>query len=410
MITTAILLPVQLNGNYLLQDKLNRTFKCLREDDADEFIRVNARRSNAVKVTEVNNKLVYRACNADFYKNADPVDESWKMMMETITNAVPTEVMTDERKEVIKFLNNAFNMKPERLKMQPIKWKYLVRSVLRAKNIMMAGTTGCGKTTAVQCLSIAFPDRKLFTFNLGNTDDPRSALIGNTHFSKESGTYFAESVFVKAIQTENAIILMDELTRAHPSAWNILMPILDETQRFLRLDDADGTPTIKVAKGVSFIATANIGNEYTATRVLDRALLDRFTIIEMDVLGIEDEKSLLKSLYPELNDKKIAAIAEIADATRKEVKSESSKIDTIISTRATVELAGLLNDGFTLAEAADIAIFPFFPDEGGVDSSRTYIKQIVQRHLDVDNAQYPLFNMGTGDAATNAKLSNAKPF
>ena len=46
----------------------------------------------------------------------------------------------------------------------------------------------------------------------------------------------------------------------------------------------DGQETINVAEGVTFVATANIGNEYTSTRVMDKALMDRFIIVEMDVL------------------------------------------------------------------------------------------------------------------------------
>ena len=88
------------------------------------------------------------------------------------------------------------------------------------------------------------------TFNLGATQDPRSTLIGNTHFNKDSGTYFANSTFINAIQTENAVILLDELSRAHPEAWNILMTILDEKQRYLRIDESPDTPVIKVANGV----------------------------------------------------------------------------------------------------------------------------------------------------------------
>jgi MoxR-like ATPase len=136
---------------------------------------------------------------------------------------------------------------------------------------MMTGPAGCGKTMAAKSLVNAL-DRPEFYFNLGATQDPRSTLIGNTHFSKEDGTYFTESEFVRAIQTENAVILLDELSRAHPEAWNILMTVLDQGQRYLRLDEADGSPTVKVAKGVCFIATANIGNEYTSTRVIDKAL------------------------------------------------------------------------------------------------------------------------------------------
>ena len=76
------------------------------------------------------------------------------------------------------------------------------------------------------------------------------------------------------------------------------MTVLDPIQRYLRLDEKDDSPTIKVANGVSFIATANIGMEYTATRVIDRAILDRFSLIEMDALSEDDEYTLLKrNLY-----------------------------------------------------------------------------------------------------------------
>ena len=171
---------------------------------------------------------------------------------------------------VMQLIQNAHKIKPSTLEMSDVKWKYLVRSAVRGKNIMMVGPAGCGKTQAAKDLPKA-TNRPFFYFNLGATQDPRATLIGNTHF-KDGQTTFDESAFVKAIQTENAVILLDELSRAHPEAWNIVMTVLDEGQRYLRLDEDINAPTIYVAPGVSFIATANIGTEYTSTRVLDRAL------------------------------------------------------------------------------------------------------------------------------------------
>ncbi|MBC8298299.1 MAG: AAA family ATPase [Pelagibacterales bacterium] len=225
-----------------------------------------------------------------------------------------------------------------------------------------------------------FNSRPFIYMNLGATQDPRGTLIGNTHFKKDEGTIFAESLFVKAIQTEDAIILLDELSRAHPEAWNILMTVLDSGQRYLRLDEHENAPTIPVAKGVTFIATANIGNEYTATRAMDRALVDRFIIVEMDMLNAEQESVLLKDLHPKVTKEQANSIAEIASMTRKEVKSDSPRLTNSISTRISVELAGLLEDGFTLAEAAEVCIYPFFDEDGGVDSERTFMKQVVQKY------------------------------
>jgi len=41
----------------------------------------------------------------------------------------------------------------------------------------------------------------------------------------------------------------------------------------------------------------------------------------------------------------------------------------------------LIYDGFDLFESAEISIFPFFSNDGGVDSERTYVKQLVQKYV-----------------------------
>jgi len=280
-------------------------------------------------------------------------------------------------------------LKPTELVMEDLKWKYLIRSAVRAKNIMMTGPSGCGKTMASKALVTAL-DRPDFYFNLGATQDPRATLIGNTHFDKQKGTFFSESAFVTAIKTPNAVILLDELSRAHPDAWNILMTVLDQGQRYLRLDEAEGSPIVNVAEGVTFIATANIGNEYTSTRVMDRAILDRFVTIEMDVLDDVKELGLLKFMFPEVGEDDLKAIAEISHHTRTQSMSENGKLTSMVSTRASVEMAGLIYDGFELEEAAEISIYPFFSQDGGVDSERTYVKQLVQKYQKDENGE-PLF-------------------
>ena len=264
--------------------------------------------------------------------------------------------------------------------MSEIKWKYLVRSAVRGKNIMMTGPAGCGKTLAAKSLVKAL-DRPDFYFNLGATQDPRSTLVGNVHFDKETGTFFSESQFVKAIQTENAVILLDELTRAHPDAWNILMSVLDSTQRYMRLDETSDQKEIKVANGVTFIATANIGAAYTATRVLDKAMLDRFAVIEMDTLSKDDETDLLTMLFPKGDSQILSNIAEISFMTRVEAGTDNPRIEHGVSTRTSVEMASLAYDGFTLGEIADITVYPQYDTSGGVDSERTFVKQIVQKFL-----------------------------
>ena len=303
----------------------------------------------------------------------------------------PVADVPKEQAELMHMIHTSYDIKPKGLKMNELKWKYLMRSGVRGKNIMMTGPAGCGKTMAAKALVNAL-DRPDFYFNLGATQDPRASLIGNTHFNKETGTYFSEALFVKAIQTPNAVILLDELSRAHPDAWNILMTVLDQGQRYLRLDEASGQETINVADGVTFIATANIGNEYTSTRVMDKALMDRFTIIEMDLLNKDEEASLLKYMFPLVPSKDLENVAGISEMTRKECNNEESRLSAPVSTRTSVEIASLLYDGFTLQEASDITIYPQYSNDGGVDSERTFVKQIVQKFCD-DGTEEDLFNV-----------------
>ena len=318
------------------------------------------------------------------------VDESVVSMAgNSSSNTSTVEIPTDHA-EVLNFIHSSYSLKPQGLMMNELKWKYLVRSGVRGKNIMMTGPAGCGKTMAAKALVNSL-DRPDFYFNLGATQDPRATLIGNVHFEKSSGTYFSESLFVKAIQTPNAVILLDELSRAHPDAWNILMTVLDYGQRYLRLDEQDGQQTIKVADGVTFVATANIGNEYTSTRVMDKALMDRFTIVEMDVLNESEEFTLLEYMFPHVDLDVLSNVAKIADLTRKESKSDTARIGSGVSTRTTVELSGLLYDGVSLQEAAEVSIYPQYDDAGGVDSERTFVKQIVQKFCD-DGSSDDLFN------------------
>ena len=361
-----------------------------RRTDSAEDVTDIIRRHIRYKAHENGNSLQIRHTKSGGiqYRQIDAVNGSVSAPTKGV-DLVDVSSITDENAEwtsrsdaeITSFVQQSRSHKPDNLIISEINWKYLMRSALRGKNILMTGPSGCGKTMAAQSVHETFPNREFFNFNLGASQDPRGMLIGNTHYDNSAGTFFGEALFVKAIQTPGAIILLDELSRAHDDASNILMTVLDENQRYLRIDEMPETPTIAVAEGVVFLATANVGNEYTGTRVMDRALIDRFIIIEMAALSKTDEITVLTNEYPTVRHEIVNAVAEIACHTRTELESDDPCVSTLISTRATVEIVGLIADGFTLDEAAEVCIFPLFPNQGGTESERTYMQQLVQKHL-----------------------------
>ena len=297
-----------------------------------------------------------------------------------------------DHEEVREFIHNtSYSLKPKELFIDELRWKYAVRSVIRSQNVLIVGPTGSGKTMMVKWLSESM-DRPLHIFNLGATQDPRSTLIGNTHFNKDEGTFFNESPFVKAIQTPNSIILLDELSRANPEAFNILMSVLDPNQRYLRLDESENAEIIKVDPTVTFIGTANVGTEYTSTRVIDRALQDRFVTIKMDYLNRDQEYDLIGTLFPTLSSDDVSNVVDVVQLIRSDVDSTEGELERNLSTRHSIEMASLINDGFTIDEVLEIVVYPNYDNEGGMDSELTYVKQLVQSKMD-DSEGNPMENL-----------------
>lgn len=286
-----------------------------------------------------------------------------------------------------KIMKECASLKPKDLIITNLKWKYLVRAVLRGKNIMIIGPSGCAKTMAARCVSEAL-GRPFEKFNIGSTQDARATLIGNTIFKKDSGTIFCPSPFVKAITTPNTVVLLDEFTRGTHDAWNILMTATDPTQRCLRLDEDDSGTIINVAEGVCFIATANIGNEYTATKVLDKASARRFPIkLEMHTLTGKELLYLFNIKFENKTStqtKLLEILSKISDDLISQAKLEDSPISSIIPPANIVEMAELAMDGFSLEDIAEAAIYPEYPDDGGADSERSFVKSILQKYMTKD--------------------------
>jgi len=158
---------------------------------------------------------------------------------------------------------------------------------------------------------------------------------------------------------------------------NILFPCLDR-RRYLPIDVAseDVARQIPVHEETAFIATANIGSEYSGTQQIDRALLDRFFPIELDYLPEDDEVRVLVN-RTKVDEDKARSVVRVANKIREQHKSQ--ELSNAISIRHCLQVSSLIYDGFDLNKAMTSTIMPLFQDGIGV-SERSKVLSIISAY------------------------------
>lgn len=235
-------------------------------------------------------------------------------------------------------------------------WYLLLRNINNQINTMMIGATGSGKTELVMlaCKKLGV---KCHVYDMGSMYDPVAGLLGVHRISEQGSSVFDYAKFTKDIQ-EPGVVLLDELSRAPVTTNNILFPCLD-SRRELPVEIAGGKDlrAVKVHPDCCFIATANVGSEYTGTNSMDRALVNRFFPLELGYMPDVYEIEVLanRTGVNTANSKTIVSIAQ-------QVRSLYMKqeLSCSLSTRETLMTANLVRDGWPLLDAMELVFLPLF--------------------------------------------------
>lgn len=238
----------------------------------------------------------------------------------------------------------------------PDDWYLLLRNINNQINTMIIGPTGTGKTELVM-LACERMDIPCHVYDMGSMYDPVAGLLG-VHRLQEGGvSTFDYAKFTHDI-SEPGVILLDELSRAPVTTNNILFPCLD-SRRTLPVEIAGGDDlrSIKVHEDCCFIATANVGAEYTGTMSMDRALVGRFFPLELDYMPRDKEEQVLVKRC-RISPSAAKHIVSVANNVRSLYKKQ--ELSCSLSTRETLMAASLVADGWTTLRAMELVFLPLF--------------------------------------------------
>lgn len=231
-------------------------------------------------------------------------------------------------------------------------------------SFIFLGTTGVGKTELAKALAeCLFNDENMMTrIDMSEYQEKHSVsrLVGAPpgYVGYEEGGQLTEAVRRKPY----SVVLFDEIEKAHPDVFNILLQVLDDG----RLTDNKGR--VVNFKNTIVIMTSNLGSQYIQSRLSgqlhDEALLDdiRHHVMEM----------LKQTIRPEF-------LNRIDDIIMFHPLSES-EVRSIVEMQVHTIVARLAEQGVTLhvtSEAVDLISRVGFDPEFGARP----IKRALQRLL-----------------------------
>ncbi|MDU2557473.1 MAG: ATP-dependent chaperone ClpB [Anaerococcus prevotii] len=241
------------------------------------------------KLEELKKKLEEKNSgeNTDSSIKEEVTDEDVADVVSNWTNIPVSKLVESERSKILHL--------PEKLHQRVIGQDEAIRAVsdaiirarsgLKSQNkpigsFIFLGPTGVGKTELAKALTEAMFDdeRNMIRIDMSEYMEKYSVsrLIGAApgYVGYEEGGQLTEAVRRKPY----SVILFDEIEKAHPDVFNILLQVLDDG----RLTDSQGR-TVDF-KNTIIIITSNIGSEYLIDGLNDDGSIDEENKDKVDVI------------------------------------------------------------------------------------------------------------------------------
>lgn len=302
------------------------------------------------------NDLFVKKCQFDPTMDYDLNDEQTEVRITKDEDGTVKKIIESEN--FIDTLPDCPNVENTGFYVESKNWKYLVRNIMRKKPTLLIGPTGTGKTELIlmACKQLGI---NCEVHDMGAMQDPLTDLLG-CHRIKDGSSTFDYAKFVSDVQ-KPGVILLDELSRAPLMTNNILFPCLDSRRELpLAIADSEGPRSVKVHPDCVFIATANIGSEYSGTQEIDAALMNRFLPLKVDYMPAKNEIEVLRKRC-NISEDDAAIIVKFANVMRQENRKGSIMYP--VSTRENIAMGEMIADGFDMIDAVNFVICNKFNDD-----------------------------------------------
>ena len=255
----------------------------LQDDSVESYERAAVLKSEECALTEKLNTL-----NKKLKKPVLTKDDLANVI--TLWTKIPVNKI--KAKESEKILNLNKNLKEkiigqdkalESVSMAILRKRANLKNINRPPSFLFVGPTGVGKTELVKRLSVELFDRKDAIIKLDMSEYMESHSVSKLIGSPPGyvGYDDAGQLTEKIRRNPYSIILFDEVEKAHPSIFNLLLQILDEGV----LTDAQGR-TVSF-KHTIIILTSNLGTDFKsesygfATKDTEKTLMENKVMAEL---------------------------------------------------------------------------------------------------------------------------------